>query len=501
MLKQIHPLRRLNFARRSLRSDTAIRTCFAPGSRVRHSVTARHRPNLERLELRALLSGSSSPIASLQPFNGQRLTQSPQELVVTFNDVNVPALMGSFDVQIEELNRDGTKTPLWDFGDAPPELSDATGTELIVPLQKFSYGDFAYDNVTLPAGQYEIDLVGGTSISYAASGAFGSGPLLWDPNQDQPIGTFTILGQGATISPSDSSLVPGQTTWGWLDPSNAAAAVDFYKFTLPPGNLWQVGLGISANSIGSSLLTDLSLFEADGTLIATRNSGTGIPANPNDPYLFAGLEPGTYYVGVSGASNVPYSPGGYDPVLGIPGLNGITQGGGLFTLSLLETPHVQRTHLLTSTLDYSASNQSNPTGITLTFSGPIDLSNLFVPDLQESALDVLDSRGQAWPITAESYEVSNASLNLIFDRPLPPGSYTLVSSAAARARRPCRATGPARQWLLECPGAMECLAIGASPGHEQPRRTLASVIEPDWVDWNGFIPPNSRSLCGSINRF
>lgn len=352
-------------------------------------------------------------------------------------------------------------------------LSDATGTELIVPMQKFNYGDYEYDNVTLPAGQYEIDLVGGTSISYAASGAYGPGPLLWDPNQDQPIGTFTILGQGATISPLDSSLIPGQTTWGWIDPSNSTAAVDLYKFTLPAGNLWQVGLAISANSIGSSLLTDLSLFEADGTLIASRNSGTGIPANPNDPYLFAGLEPGTYYVGISGASDVPYSPGGYDPVLGTPGLNGITQSGGLFALNLVESPHTQTTRLLSSTLDYSASGQDSPTGITLTFSGPIDLSNLFVPDIQESALELVDSRGQTWPLTAESYEVSDASLKLIFDRPLPPGSYTLVSPATHGL------VDLAEQPVLPTNGSSSVLASwNVSPSAQPPAPNNLGVLWP-----------------------
>ena len=43
--------------------------------------------------------------------------------------------MGSLDVQLEELNRDGTKTPIWNFKDAPIEDFDATGTELIVPMQ------------------------------------------------------------------------------------------------------------------------------------------------------------------------------------------------------------------------------------------------------------------------------------------------------------------------------------------------------------------------------
>jgi hypothetical protein len=415
--------------------DTAVplgrleRDCrsFDSIHQTRHS-SSRNRPSLERLEPRHMLSASPGPIASLAPYNGEQLTQSPQELVVTFNGVNVPALMGNFDVQIEELNRNGAKTPLWNFIDAPPEYSDISGTKLIIPLQKFNSTDYSYDNVTLPAGQYEIDLVGGTSISYAASGSSGPGPLLWNPTHDHAIGTFSILGQGATISPSDLSLVPGQTTWGWLDPSNPSSAVDIYKFTLPAGNLWQVGLGISANSIGSHLLTELSLFGPDGTLLATSNAGTGIPSNPNDPYLFTGLEGGTYYVGVSGAGNSPFSPGGYDPELGIPGLNGSGQSGGLFALDLTASPHEQPTRLENFSLDYAASNQNSPTGLTLTFSGPIDLRNLFIPDTQETALEVLDSSGTAWPVTALSYDVSGASLDLIFDHPLPAGNYTLISA-------------------------------------------------------------------------
>ena len=57
--------------------------------------------------------GAASPIAAVQPYNGEYVSQSPQDLVITFNGLNVPAFMGSFDVQIEELNRDGTKTPIW----------------------------------------------------------------------------------------------------------------------------------------------------------------------------------------------------------------------------------------------------------------------------------------------------------------------------------------------------------------------------------------------------
>ena len=380
-----------------------------------------------------MLSATPSPIASLLPYSGEQLSQSPQEVVVTFNGLNVPALMGSLDVQIEEISSNGTKTPLWDFGNAPLEQSDATGTELIVPLQKFDLGDFSYDNVTLPAGQYEIDLAGGTSISYAASGALGPGPQLWDPNQDHEIGTFTVLGQGPTLStatPLGMIGPQGQTIGGSIDPNNPNSAVDFYQFTLQKGRLWQVGIALSAESVGSRLQPDLALFDSNGTLLATRNSGTGLPSDPNDPYLFAGLQPGTYYVGVSGAGNLPYGPGGYDPVLGIPGANGIAQNGGPlpFALSLIAAPHAQATRLVNFSLDYNAADSASPTGFTLKLSGPIDVSNLFIPDAQETALEVVDSSGRVWPVTPENYFISGSSLQLIFDRPLPAGNYTLVSS-------------------------------------------------------------------------
>ena len=56
------------------------------------------------------------------------------------------------------------------------------------------------------------------------------------------------------------------------------------------------------------------------------------------------------------------------------------------------------------------------------------MSKLFLPDSQETALEVVDSSGQVWPITAESYEVSSYDLEMIFDQPLPAGSYRLISS-------------------------------------------------------------------------
>ena len=96
---------------------------------------------------------------------------------------------------------------------------------------------------------------------------------------------------------------------------------------------------------------------------------------------------------------------------------------------LSPAPTISRRDLLNFTLDHDDPHDTSPTGLTLNFSGPIDVSNLFLPDTQETALEVVDSSGQVWPITAENYNVSSYSLNMIFDQPLPAGSYRLISPA------------------------------------------------------------------------
>src|SRR5262249_6112138 len=72
----------------------------------------------------------------------------------------------------------------------------------------------------------------------------------------------------------------------------------------------------------------------------------------------------------------------------------------------------------------------SPTAISLTFSGPINLSNLFVPDTKQTALQVVDSSGHVWPIIAESYDLSSFRLKMVFDQPLPAGTYSLYSNSS-----------------------------------------------------------------------
>src|SRR5205807_2305248 len=121
-----------------------------------------------------------------------------------------------------------------------------------------------------------------------------------------------------------------------------------------PDHLWRLDLTVAAQSIGSGLQPALTLFNAQGDVLATRNSGTGSQADPTDPYLSAGLNPGTYYVGVSGAGNLPDLTGGYDPVEGTPGTVGRLQPGGPFPfqLHLVAEPVDTSTSLVDSSLGY-----------------------------------------------------------------------------------------------------------------------------------------------------
>jgi hypothetical protein len=393
-------------------------------SRSRRTPVAHRNQGLEWLERRCLPSGLPPSIASVAPYNGEHFYQSPQEIDIPFNGINVNPLLSGFDVQIYGLNSDGTKSPLWTVNDAPPENTDWTGTELMIPIQSFDTASFSYVNDTLSPGTYEIDLLGGTPLNAVASGA--PGPELWDPSQDYAISTFTVLGTGATFASAETITPNAPPVLGSLDPENYASALDLYKFTLPQGHFWQVGISVSAESIGSALLPALALFDQYGNVLATRDTGTGLSNDPNDPYVFEGLAPGTYYIGVSGAGNLPYGSTGYNPISGVPGQSGIVQSGGPFQLALIAAPHDQQTQLVSVTVNRADPTSSSPTSLTLTFSAPVDLSNLFIPDTPETALKVVDSSGRVWPTTSLDYRVQNARLTLVFDEPLPAGHYSLI---------------------------------------------------------------------------
>jgi hypothetical protein len=417
---------------------------------------------LEGLESRDLLSAGLPGIVATQPADQQHLASSPQELAIKFNqsDINtidnelanlfgvspdqafplLVSLDSNSDIELDQVNSDGTTTQL--FGPANPPAQETvttitnstgttTGTELVVPMQVLdSTGQ--PENLTLQPGTYQISVESGTNLAYVFSGLYPQSA--WSSTQPVPVAQFTILGSGATLQGATKLGTIGttvQTVSGTLTPDDFRAAVDLYKINLAPGHFWDLGLAVSAQSIGSPLQADLTLFDAQGKVLATSNSGTGLANDPNDPYLFEGLPPGTYYVGVSGAGNRPNVTGGYNPVTGIPGTAGIKQPGGpfQFQLNLLAQPDDTPPSLVGFNLNYADPLSSSPTGISLLFSRTIDVSPLFVPDQQQTALEVVDSSGQVWPLTALDYQVAQARLNLVFNQALPAGTYTLLVPA------------------------------------------------------------------------
>ena len=431
--------------------------------RPRRTPLIRRHPSCECLESRCVLSALipvsnitlESPLAvqglSIEPFNQLGLnpanleqqvsdpgelalltnpTQPVQALVLTFNQAFPPAFLATNvlgnDVQLTDVQNHPVIDP---SANPPPELvldpSADTATQLIVPLIEGEPGD-QWQSVPLQPSTYQVSLEAGSTLEFLLAPADSPD---WT-SVDQNLAQFSVLGQGATLADAVDLETIGTSTRvvsGQLDPNDYRAAVDLYEFTLGPGPLRQVSLMVDTQNL-SSLLPALSLFDAQGHVLETRNAGTGSLDNSNDPFLILGLQPGTYFVGVSGAGNLPNAPGGYDPITGTPGTVGRNQPGGPFSfqLDLLATPVVKSTSVVNFELQYADSLESSPTGLTLTFSGPIDLSPFLQPDQQQHALELVDSTGRTWPLMGARYDTAQDRLDLNLNEPLPVGTYSLV---------------------------------------------------------------------------
>ncbi len=208
-----------------------------------------------------------------------------------------------------------------------------------------------------------------------------------------------------------------------LDLATDPTAVKLYRINLPTGHFWRVGLEVSSRQDGGSLSTALTLFDSQGHPITAATKGRG--EAPLDPYLFAGLAAGTYYVGVSGAGNVPGTPGGYDVATSTHGASGAEQPGGTFRIHAVADVEDHPTAVVGLRLDHADPGLAAPTGLTVQFSGAIR------PDqLQGSTFPIataVDSSGRSWPLTPLRYDESRAELSFVFDQLLPPGRYQIVS--------------------------------------------------------------------------
>ena len=167
---------------------------------------------------------------------------------------------------------------------------------------------------------------------------------------------------------------------------------------------------------------------ATATCWPRAHPGQGPDSDQAGPLIVQDLAPGTYYLGISASGNLPGWTGGYDLKAGTPGTAGFDEADGAFLLDAIATPLPSSTTLTSGSLDYEDPLETSPTGLDLTFSGPIDRS-LFQPDQQETALEVVERLGEVWPMTAMNYQTSTNTLSFIFDEPLPAGSYSLIDPA------------------------------------------------------------------------
>jgi hypothetical protein len=365
--------------------------------------------------------------------------KNPNDPTISTNPL---AFFGDGDVQLFEvsLNQDGTVSSdtVFSPGQLPWSDVDPSGTQLTFPSVSYvadpsgspflKPGDptnpSAPSVLSLPPGQYRL----GLGAYSSTAGSLGLNPTVdasSSPFYD--LADFTVVRKGVTLPDAVSLGTIGpqvQTVPGSLDLSAGQNNVDLYKITLGPGHFWRLGLQLDAQRIGSSLQGAISLFDSSGKVLATRDTGTGRPDYPDDPYLFDGLSPGVYYIGVSGAGNLPGQPGGYDPVGGTIG-TGKAQAGGKYVLNVVADLADAPAKVTGFTLNWDDPLDPSPTGLTLDFSDPIDTSSLLTDGTIQSPLVAVDQSGHLFHLTPSGYQESQNRVSFTFDQRLPAGQYTL----------------------------------------------------------------------------
>lgn len=421
---------------------------------------------------------STLSVVGTTPANGAILHKSPDSLEIQFNQLFHSYLMGT-DVGLWRVDADGTV------------LEDLTSWV----TEPFDLWD---DRSTLPAtlthelqpGRYQIVILGSSSFLSGIEVDGNPGAPLSNSGYDEVVSTFTIAAPGPHVDPAERladaadlgtvGAVPSVTPDS-LDLAANSGNYHLYKFTLAPGHFWRLGAEVTAERDGGTLKAALVLFDAQGRVIKTGKIGR--LGAPSDPYLFAGLEPGTYYLGVSAMPNLPGEHGGYNPVAGQFGTVGIPQEGGPYRLHVVADVADAPTRLLDSQLIVSDPWDPRPSGIDLVFSGPMDIRSFqsaMSPegDVVFKGLEVVDDSGRVWPMTLVSYHENNSQYTFLFKTPLPKGRYTLRV--------------PAQQGVTDLTGRAP-VAPGNGQGANQDRaQTLAT-----WTVENDH-PPQSKNDLGTI---
>ena len=134
---------------------------------------------------------------------------------------------------------------------------------------------------------------------------------------------------GVTLGDAVDLATPGSTPMevsGPLDFQATPYAVSLYRIHLDQGHFWRLGLEVTAQRDGGSS----TRHWPSSTIMAGRSPPTTSGARTPRwiPISSRGLNPGTYYLGVSGVGNLPGPEGGYDPATGSAGSVPQTQDGG-----------------------------------------------------------------------------------------------------------------------------------------------------------------------------
>ena len=294
--------------------------------------------------------------------------------------------MTSDDFRLDLVAPDGSEAPVG----AGASLSEAAGSDpWTIVLTPGS---------PLGPGHYRLDLLGGS-------------PLAASPGVDQPVDDFTITpppGSGIASAVELGSPVSAvATASGSLHLADNPGAVDYYRVELPQGHFWRLGAEVDAGRIGSPLLSSLAVYDAQGRAISTNDEWS--PDHPNDPYVFLGLNPGVYYIGVSGRHDLPA---------------GTPPAGGAFRLQVVADPADAATTVVSSSLDFADPTEGVATGLTLRFSGAMDESAMAGDP--SGLIELVDGSGRAWGASEVSYNGPQATATFVFDRSLPAGHYTVV---------------------------------------------------------------------------
>jgi hypothetical protein len=377
----------------------------------------RRRFALETLEPRWLLSSSQGDIGTIAspvqtvittvPSDRAGVDSSLSSLVVNFgSDVRDDFIdWTGYDINLYQVTAGEGQVPVFDVSNYPNVSFDASGDQATYQLTQ-----------PLAPGEYQIVLQAG---DFSATLASSGGGQLWDPTQDQTLADFTVAPPGVDLSRAldlgaiGSKVVTYRTAF---DPAGGQNPVDLYKISLTGGPLSRLGVELDSQSIGSGFRGALTLFDSNKNILATRDAGSGLPAAPDDPYLFDGLSPGDYYIGVSLAGNLPSPEGVYASATGT---------GGPYTLKVVADP-VTPTRVVGFTLHWDDALDTSPTGVTLAFSGPLDLTSLLGNGTEyPRAVIALDAKNHSWALTPSGFQSSQGQVNFVFNQPLPAGSYTL----------------------------------------------------------------------------